>query len=572
MTPRRPLLAVLLVVVSLGLVGAVDALVPPPDPDPAPTLRATRDTVISGRVVCPVGDAREGSAATLEVVHPGPVGNAPVQVELGRVGEPAGRATSLFPLAATTAPLGGDASATGLVTWQAAPLTVARTWRTDDAEDLPVGTAAGPCPTSTAATTWTLPGATTTGGSEARLRLANPHATGATVAVRFLTPEGPEAPARLRNVSIAPQETTELVLNEFLPERADLTVVVEVLAGRVAAEGLQLTRAAIGDVDGVSLLQAAVASADTWTIPWVTDTADRDPWLWVANDEDRTARVELTVHTAEGGLPAEGLSEVEVPPRTVRRVDLRGVLPEQAAAVTVRSDGVPVSVAGAIELRAEDVEATGFVVQRGAPEAEPAWTLTGGATADRDEQLRLVNPTGEPAVVDVSLWDGDATTTPDALSGLEVPAGSLLVVDLDEQLGEVERWAVTVRARSGAVVAGRVGSGDPSGRAHHVAALGTPASEWSGGEPLGIRLVRGTVQRLATVLGIGPLDPFAPQPGDEDEDEDELPADLPPAPPLDDPDEVEGDPADVDEAPDDAGGDDAATDGGDEGPQDSEDG
>ena len=557
---RRIRSGLVLLVASLGLLLVLDlTVVPGADtaPDDAPTgagptsnLAAipTGDDAISGRAACAVGDVREGTSSQLELVHPGPVGAAPVRVEAGRTGaEPTTlRTTQLFPSTGATVPLDGEGEDdAGVVSWQDAPLTVARRWRIDDAEDLPPGTAAGPCPVSTAPTSWTLPGVSTTGGTEALLRLVNPHATGATVAVRFLTPEGPEAPTRLRNLSVGAGGTSELSLNEFIPERSDVTVVVEVLSGRVAVEGVQLARAAVGDIDGVSLVQAATEPSQTWTVPWLSDQDDRAPWMWVANDDDRTARVELTVHDQEGGLPAEGLSEVEIPPRTVRRIDLRGVLPEDGpAAVTVRSDGVPVTASGAVEIAGDDPEDTGLVVQRGAAAADPAWTLTGGSTEDRRHQLRLVNPTAEAAQVDGTLWDGSGAEQPDELAGLEVPAGAVLSVDLEDLLGDADRWAITLRARSGEIVAGSVEDGDPSGAAHFVAGIGTPSSEWRTlRDPL-TRRAPGTVQRLGTVAGIVPRDPFLAPEGEEAETDPLEPEEVPGAPvvpedPGDGPDEAE---------------------------------
>ncbi len=534
MRRTRPVVALGVVLLSLGGLGALDLMVDPPRSESPAVAGGSRDDVVSGRAVCAVGDTREGTTTRLELVHPGPVGGSPVRLEARRFGDEGATllASQLFANTGAVATVGGDGEqATGVVEWQDAPLTVARRWRIEDDDELPAGTAAGPCPVSTAATTWTLPGVSTAGGTEALLRFANPHATGATVSVRFLTPEGAEAPTRLRNLSVGPEATSELSLNEFIPERDDVAVVVEVLSGRIAVEGVQLARSAIGDIDGVSLLQAATSAAETWTIPWVSDASDRSPWLWVANDDDRTARVELTVHGDEGGLPAEGLSEVEIPPRTVRRVDLRGVLPESGpAAVTVRSDGVPVTASGVVEIGADDPDDTGLVVQRGAVAADTAWTLTGGPTEERRERLRLVNPTGDPAVVDAILWNGASAELLDELSGIEIAAGAVVSIPLDDALDGLDRWALTVRSRSGAVVAGTVGDGSPDGPAHWVASIGTPGAEWTTAITPEVGLARGMVQRLGTTLGISPFDPFAPAPTEDGDADPDGPVEVPGAP------------------------------------------
>jgi hypothetical protein len=616
----RSVVALTVIVVSLGLVGLLDVLVEPTvEPDPTPVALAGSDAV-SGRTVCAVGDARAGTSADVDAVRPGQAGDPPAVAEMrtlaGGTSEPL-LTSRLFPGAAARATIeagpeedaeddadadadatdgdatgedeGGEdeaadaddgaadadgdaadadgdaadadgdaadadgdaadadgdaadadgaageddvdatedddedaelsgageiAASIGVATdvrWSGAPVTVARSWRLEGGDDLPAGTAAGPCAPGTAATRWLIPGLATDGGNEALLRLANPHGTGATVAVTFLTPEGPDDPTRLRNISVGPDETIELSLNDFLPEQPDLAVAVEVLSGRVAAEGVQLARSAIGGVDGVSLLQAAVEPAEAWTIPWVVDGEDRASWLWVANHTDRSAPVELTLHTEDGGVVPEGLAELAVPPGTVRRVDLRGTFPEGVgtAAVTARSEGVPVTVSGVAQLTASDPADTGVAVQLGAA-ADAVWTLTGSGREGRNEQLRLVNPGSEPATVDVTLWNGSNATTPAELAGLEVPAGSLTVVPLTGLVQQAASWALTVRASSGEVVAGTVSSGDPDGPRHLVAAIGAPSSWWQTPRAPILRSAPGTTQRLGTELGIEPIDPLTP--------------------------------------------------------------
>jgi hypothetical protein len=510
----RPAVALAVIALSLGAVGLLDLLVEPAEVvDPSPSVPAGVEAT-SGRAVCAVGDGREGTRAVIDVVRPGEAGDPPALSELRTFGNGADDvllAARLFPGAGARVVAESDEGTAVDARWSGAPVTVSRSWRSSDAEDLPPGTATGPCTPGTSATSWTVPGLATAGGSEARLRIANPHATGATVAVGFLTPEGPDDPTRLRNVSVGPQETVELVLNDFLPEQPDLSVIVDVQSGRVAVEGVQFTRSAIGGIDGVSLLQAAAEPAEAWTVPLVIDGEGRASWLWIANDTDRSAPVELTLHTEDGGTVPEGLAEVSVPPNTVRRVDLRGTMPEgiRTAAVTARSSGVPVAVSATAQLSAASPEDTGFAVQLGA-EADPVWTLAGIRREGRTEQLRLVNPGSEPATVDVTLWNGSNAVSPAELSGLEVPPGALRVVTFHELLEGAPSWALTVRASRGEVVAGGVGRGDPDGPEHFVAQVGAPSAWWRTVRAPILRSAPGTTQRLGTELGIEPIDPLAP--------------------------------------------------------------
>jgi hypothetical protein len=376
-----------------------------------------------------------------------------------------------------------------------------RTWRLGG-DDLPPGTVAGPC-VSQIADRWLIPGMTTTGGNEARLRLANQHRSDATVEISFVTPEGVESPTVLQNITVQGRSTTEIEVNEHLPERDDLAAQVRVVSGRVAAEGYQLARQAIGDVDGASLLASTTAPSTQWTIPWVADVAGHQSWLWLLNPGQRPAPVELTMHTPDGGVVPDGLAEVTVAPGQLRRIDLRGTFPEGVgdAAVTVRSEGEQVVASGAVRRSADEAESTGLAVQLGVV-GDERWLFAGGGLTDRAEQLRLVNPAGTPAVVDVVLWDGEQTLRPEELTGVEVPPGAMVTHELVDELGEVDSWAAMVEAREGEVVAGHVGRGGP-GDLHLVAGPGIAGATLDrAGVALPARRDPGVSLRLGTELGV----------------------------------------------------------------------
>jgi hypothetical protein len=421
-------------------------------------------------------------------------------------------------------------------------------------EEFPPGTIAGPCPSAVAGR-WVVPGMTTVGGSDARLRIANPYATDATLAIGFVTPEGPEEPLALQNLSVPAGGTMELAVNEFMPERADLSAVVRVLSGRAAVEGYQLTRAAIGDIDGASLLAASTGPSESWTVPWVEDSEAYDSWLWVVNLGDRPAPVELTLHTEEGGVPPEGLSEVTVAPGQLRRIDLRGTLPEgvSSAAVTARSEGAPIHVSAAVQRRDEDPAVSGFVVQLGVPDADADWVVTGGAIGEgRTELLEVVNPGSEPAELSVRLFNGAAVVEPEGFGELTLGPGARMRLDLREPLAGAGSWSAFVTSSAGEVVVGRIGLGGQPDGLHLLATPGTPASAWgAAGEALPSRPVPGSVQRIGTDLGVRSDDPF----GNDA-------AGTPPAAPLDETDDATSDPdPDAEPEPDDE----AVGDDGDEG-------
>ncbi len=520
---------------------------PPLEPDAPP--EATTVQPVGGSAVCPVGDGREGGDLQATVARPLDAGEEPAEAEL-EIYEAGERTGSSLPRllpgsAVQRAPELGEAGALGL-TWREGPAVLHREWTLDGEDDeVPAGIVAGGCPAALS-DQWIIPGMVTSGGSQAILRITNPYPTDATIGLRFVGTDGPVAPIALRNLSVEGRSTLEIDVNEFLPERDDLTAVVDVASGRVATQGIQLVRSAIGGIDGVSVLDAATEPSESWTLPWVVDREGAASWLWIYNPSDRVAPVELTYHTEEGGELPDGLSEVLVDPGQLRRVDLRGTFPEddEVVAVTARSDGAPVVVSNAVELGADDEERTAFTVQLGVPESDTNWTVSGGNTEGRVEQLHLVNPGSEPAEATISLFAGASLEQPEELTDITVPPGGRATVPVVDGETELDGWTAFVAVDTGELVVGRVG-GAGEGPRGQVAVPGMPSSSWlvTSADQHVVR-AEGMVHRLRTELGIAPGEeapvpapPAEPDPGDE-----------PLAPPSDeDPDAPEDPEDEVDE-------------------------
>jgi hypothetical protein len=290
------------------------------------------------------------------------------------------------------------------------------------------------------------------------------------------------------------------VVNDTLPERADLAALVEVTSGRLAVEGLQLARAAIGGIDGAKLLASTTRPGEGWTVPWIVDDDDHSSWLWVVNRGERTATVELTLHTDDGGELPVGLSQLSVPEGEMRRVDLTGTLPEGITQVslTARSNGVPIVVSGGVVRTDEQPERTGVAVQLGLA-SSVRWVASGRVDEDRREVLVVSNPEGAPAIVDITLFAGVQAVAPESLRQVEIPPGGRRIVDLGEALPATGGWTAFVTARDGAVVVGRVGSSEGSGPLGLVASPATSSAQWlatsSGLRPT---LRRGLVTQLGT--------------------------------------------------------------------------
>lgn len=538
---------------------------------------------VGGAWYCAAGAAGEGhELSVLTAAPPGP--DRPSDTEIRALHGTSTRVATqpVFPGSARLARVDidqvqGDAVGAA-VRWWDQPIATTRIWRIDGGESSS-GIVSGPCP-SAPSPTWYVPGLSTAGGGTARLYLANPFATDASVSISFMTPTGREAPILLENVSVASSSVEVIELNEFVPRQADIGVAVETRSGRVVVEGVQQLDAAIGGVDAVALVRAAPRLAETWTIPWsltdppaeadevapvedetavdeqdeaaddetpppgddepaqpaaapteeptsdatetpaptegVTDEPIEDPtdgptpeatepdgpsddhvvatespgsgtasWIWVSNPGEEPAAVTVTLHTATGPVVPDIGDELLVDGGHILRVDLRGLLPagESAAGATVRSEnGVPVvsGIGTLLQPEAGDPDVTGYTSQLGWPSPDTSWVVGGERMSGRTQVLHLTNPGADTAVVDVAVWNGAALTRPSGLQGLDVAAGSLMELDLTDELEGAEQSVAFVTASEGSIVAGRHSVGGDV--ADWVAHTGVPYGVWSGGD------------------------------------------------------------------------------------------
>jgi hypothetical protein len=120
--------------------------------------------------------------------------------------------------------------------------------------------------------------------------------------------------------------------------------------------------------------------------------------------------------------------------------------------------------------------------------AAPAWHFAWGTTTrDARELVVFFNPFPSPATIDGEFMTEDGPREPSRLQGFPVPPGSVVGIDLGDDVTRSEQVAGTFRARSGRVVVERITQIDGSlGVRGLTLGLGAPeaATEWAfaGGE------------------------------------------------------------------------------------------
>lgn len=179
--------------------------------------------------------------------------------------------------------------------------------------------------------------------------------------------------------------------------------------------------------------------------------ADHTVTMFNPSTDDREATVTVFAGSVAGAtaaaMPAPVVEQVEL--RAGRRVDLRlGDLvasPLAAALVEVDGGGVAVEHRVVGEHGADAAPCSTF--------AAPTWHLAWGATTrDARNTVVLFNPFPSSATVDAVFTTDDGRREPVRFQGFPVPAGSVVGVDLGDDVTRSEHVSATFEARSGRVV------------------------------------------------------------------------------------------------------------------------
>lgn len=502
---QRATVAVVATAVLVGVALVADVLAAPPPPLPADPV--PQEAAQAGAWYCPA-TAGEGESAVLSVAA---VGEEPSRVTVVRYPErqpTPDEPVDVAPGDEHTVILGpGEATTPVAVRWEGGPAVAS--WRIE-AGDTP-GAPCEPGP----AETWHVAGLDTAGGSTSTLHLFNPFGADAVARVTFATSEGRVALLLTNNLLVAAGSSARIDLGEFQPEQPDLGVTVEVLTGRLVAQG-ELVLQPVGEQGGPTgraLLPAATEASLDWAFGYARIDETSSSWLSVLNPGEREAAVEVRVSSP---APEAGLQEYSVPAGGVLTIDLAELSEQAEFGVSAQSvNDVPVVIHRVTTLRTDVRE--GVAASRGA-QAATRWALVGGGAAERRGRVVVYNPGVEAVTVDLVT----NAEEPEGWAGVEVPPNgwaTFNLVDLDP-----DRPQIPVRLEASGPVVPELRSHHQSGGLRLWTAVGVPEVDWTGPP------TRPPVHR-DPALSTRPLE------SGEDSELPELdPAELPDLPPPDEPD------------------------------------
>lgn len=415
---RSRALAVILGVAALLAVGMVADLLAAPEPPPPPEA-LEQAAATAGSWYCPAV-ANEGENAVVDIAA---VGGDASQVVVDRFGEDG--VTADDPITVEPGQThrltldGASATAPVAVRWAGGPTAV--TWRVDGQRS-----AAAPCEPAPAEH-WYVNGFTTMLGSQSRLHLFNPYTTDAVVRLIFSDPDGADRLLLADNLLVGAGGTTTVNLNRFKPQIADLGVMVEVLAGRVVAQG-ELRTDPPGDTAGPSgrlLLPAASQPAMSWAFAWSAHAEGSESWLSVMNPGDQAAAVEVRVTEPreDGG---ELVGEISIPAGAVARIELANVSARPTFGVTVNVvNDQPVVASRSVSWTERGQRVV--IGSLGAVQPSRRIAVVGTRGRTRTATLVVFNPGPNEAFVDVT-----APGAPDDWAGIELAPNTRRALPLDE--------------------------------------------------------------------------------------------------------------------------------------------
>ena len=447
-TPVEPVrgrtAAIVAVVATVIVVGAVAAVTGTPAPTPAPA-------VADGVAVSPAGSysssafcsAGTGTAATTTIYLTNPT-RSPVTGEMTSVGTASAgaavptadrrvRVPALGSVAVNPAdglPAGNNAST---FTFSGGGVVAS------EVVSGPNGWSTAPC-ASQVASQWAVAGGATTTGNTLTLSLFNPAATEAVVNVSFITENGVVAPPQYQGLVVPPGELVEENVGDYVQNASAIATMVEAQAGGlVASEFQQWSSGATG---GVSLRLGSPKLSTTWRMAQTTALPQSTVDFYLVNPGRAAVTARISLGLSSGSVVPH---KVTVPPVSIVTFAASGTpgLPQQTPyAVTVNANG-PVVLGRSVQApsgssppvwgssSATTAVATNWVVPG------PAIAGSPGTPNAAVSSLAVANPGAAPAQVEVS---GLGKGRP--LAKFTVPPGGLAVLG-STQVGGVSTLTVT---------------------------------------------------------------------------------------------------------------------------------
>jgi len=201
--------------------------------------------------------------------------------------------------------------------------------------------------------------------------------------------------------------------------------------GRPVTDSLQSTLTGSGDFRSLSLTRCAEPTTDATFLGVSTQSGD-SAVLVLRNPTERPATASVQLWSEDGPASMEGRSQVVVAPGEEQRVLLESVAPGQEAV------GVGVSVLGSpLTMHVQATERDGLTpggaeILSPLPVVAEELVMPGVDVADTAPMVVLANPHGSDTTASLVVAGPDGPLRDAAVEGIDVPAGTVVRVPVDD--------------------------------------------------------------------------------------------------------------------------------------------
>ncbi len=297
----------------------------------------------------------------------------------------------------------------------------------------PAGVAVSPCANQTSAE-WYFPDGFTASSSDFRILISNPYLTPSIVDISVATQDGPRSPSNLQGFVIPARSLRVLNIAQvgFRDERV-VAVSVKANSGRVVAAKYQ-HYLGTGRLGHVMTLGAPSLSDQWWFADGEKGSGVTESYM-ILNPTTQTVTADVVILGIDPEVAPLAPTSVSVPPGEVVLFDTSTIagLPDGShGAVITSRDGDAIVVERILTRPVDGTFATTAVIgaQRGFLSSK--WRVSVGPSLGIESALVVLNASGGPSVVRVSVLGPGGKVEASNMGSSELPANGILRLDITD--------------------------------------------------------------------------------------------------------------------------------------------
>ncbi len=294
---------------------------------------------------------------------------------------------------------------------------------------------------------WYLAEGSTAGGMETWLLVQNPYESATKVDIKFQTDTGEQAPAALQGVTIPANTRKTFKVNDYVPNKFDVSTYVWAADGRVVCERAMYGPGRQWATDSIG----APVLSDKWYLAEGATAGGFETYILIQNPNATNAKVDVKFQTNTGEQAPAMLQGLTIPAKSRRTFKVNDFVTSYNVSTYVKASEGAVVVERSMfgSGRAWATDSIGAVMP------DTMWYLPEGSTSGGMETFILIqNPNTANAKVNVKFQTDTGEKVPAGLQGVTIPAGSRWTIKVNDYATTFD-VSTMVEATEGSVVVER---------------------------------------------------------------------------------------------------------------------